>query len=116
AIDDPGLDHSIHFSIRAQSLPARLAGANDVSPTGITQVPLWIGLSDRKECNETGIGRSYSHLVADSAADGPQHRRVSRAPFRVVLQRVLLGQVEFQYLCVVFGRHGWSSSRKGEPG
>jgi hypothetical protein len=83
-----------------------LAGANNIRPTGITQIGWRVGLFYCVDGKETrNVLTLDSNLVAHRAAKWAQHCRVSRAAFRVILQRVLLGQSELQDLRIVFGRH-----------
>src|SRR4029077_7292041 len=95
-IDNFGLNRSSHFSSGAEPLPTRLSDVNDAGPLRIAQVGVWVAFFDRIESNKTRGIRSFdSNLLADGAADGLQHSRVSRAVFRLVLQLVLLRQAEF---------------------
>jgi hypothetical protein len=43
-IDHRAVDDGCHLISRTESLPARLAGANNIRPTGITQIGWRVGL------------------------------------------------------------------------
>src|SRR5262245_45615906 len=90
-IDHSGLNDCCQLASRAESLPARLAGADDIRPAGISQIAWRVGLFYRVEGKETGnIVALDSNLVAHRAANRTQHCWVSRAAFRLILKRVLL--------------------------
>ena len=106
-VDDLGLDHSVDLGCAAESLAAGEAGADDVRAAGIVEVRRRVRLRDGVQREVSGtVGPHDSNLLADGASDRPQQRGVRRAPFRVVLERLLRGQVELEDLCLIFGRHG----------
>jgi hypothetical protein len=81
-------------------LPAR---ANDIGSAGNVRVRL----IDCKNSNEPGIAPTCdTNLLAHGATDVSKASRISRAAFRVVLQRILLGQAKLQdsrIVCCVRG-------------
>src|SRR5262245_49598976 len=85
-IDYDGADHSCHLYRRAETLTARLAGANNIRPVGIVQIGWRVGLLHCVESNETRIVLPRdSDLLTHGAANRIQRPQVGRAAFRVVL-------------------------------
>ncbi len=88
----------------AEPFTAGQACANDIRAAGT----VWVRLIDRKNSNEPRIVPTPdSNLLAHRATDAGQASRISRAAFRIVLQRVLLGQAKLQdsrIVCSVRGR------------
>ena len=104
-IDHRSADNCFDLYTRAKTLPARLAGANNICPVGIVHIRWRVGLFHRVKSNETEIVLSRdSDLLTHGAANRIQRPRVGRAAFCVALQHILLGQPEFQYLRIVLGR------------
>jgi hypothetical protein len=94
----------LQFSAIAEPFAAGQACANDIGSAGTVRVRL----IDRKNSNEPGIVPTPdSNLLAHGATDVGKASRISRAAFRVVLQRILLGQAKLQdsrIVCCVRGR------------
>src|SRR5262245_28536712 len=81
------------FSAVAEPFAAGQACANDVGAAGT----VWVRLIDRKNSNEPRIVPTPdSNLLAHGATDACQACRICRAAFRIVFQRVLLGQPKLQ--------------------
>jgi hypothetical protein len=86
------------FTTVAKPLAAGQACANDIGSAGT----VWVRLIDRINGNETSIVPTLdSNLLAHSATDAGQASRISRAAFRIVLKRALLGQAKLQDACIV---------------
>jgi hypothetical protein len=94
----------LQFSAIAEPFAAGPARANDIGSAWTVRVRL----IDRKNSNEPRIvPTSDSNLLAHGATDVGKASRISRAAFRVVPQRILLGQAKLQdsrIVCCVRGR------------
>src|SRR5262249_9535424 len=92
------------FSAVAEPFAAGQARANHIASAAAVRVCL----IDRKNSNEPGIVPTPdSNLLAHPATDAGQASWISRAAFRIVLQRILLGQAKFQdsrLVCWIYGR------------